>query len=135
MSDGIEARQHEESLETARELGKVWGELREHRAILVGPDGANGVRGQVKELYARTEAQGQAIADAREEFLDYWHNKRPEQCIGKAVLEAHLAEHAKRDEEEGNVKVAKVNTTGLVVGQLLTALAAILVPILLKVLG
>lgn len=139
-----------------REIADLRGEVREIRTALVGIDGQNGLRGEVRafmleiqqqdrrledriieqekalndrldeqdailqEIWSKTAERVQAVEKRLEHYLEV---EREDTCIGKKFFDEHLYEdHVKPKQEEAPVKVAKIQSRGQIVVNLLTLL-------------
>lgn len=101
-------------IDETRDIGKIWGALREYKAwaegkarefevVLLGPDHDNGLRGDLRALHAdhaETKAKldllEKDVMDTRAWGQRLWdvERHRPGGCLGKEALEALRAELA-----------------------------------------
>jgi hypothetical protein len=125
--------------EQERDIGKLWGFARELKAwaegkvreveiILIGVDGTNGLRGNIRKLEEDVDIQGHQLQAGIEWGNRVWEieRKKPGGCLGiEAVekLEARLAaEHAATDKLILESRKARYTMlTGLGVGLLAAA--------------
>jgi len=92
-----------------RDIGKLWGamektngDVRELRVAIVGLNGDNGLRGELRAFIERFESDHslrlQAVEARVEEGIEYGKHlyeverHQPGACIGKAALDAYVAE-------------------------------------------
>jgi hypothetical protein len=130
--------------ENERDIGKLWGFARELKAwaegkvreveiILIGVDGTNGLRGNIRALEEKVETQAEKLQKGIEWGERVWEieRKKPGNCLGvEAVkaLEARLAaERAATDKLILESRKARYTMlTGLGVGLLAAASPIIL---------
>jgi hypothetical protein len=93
------------------------------KAVLMGPNGDNGLRSEFKELKGK-------FFKALEEFQHKWDVERVETCIGCAALETYKAEVAAKEGEVTELKVAEINAGAVKAGANWTAIAQMAVAIL-----
>jgi hypothetical protein len=77
--------------DTVGEL-RTWaeGQLENFRTILIGIDGNNGLRGEIKDLRNRQERIDKDVQALRkwgeDKIVELWHEKRPVECLGLEAL-------------------------------------------------
>jgi hypothetical protein len=109
-------------LEARRDIAKLWTEVRAHSTDYWGPDKANGKRSDVIDLLGRMTTI--------ESEIQHYKDTHLAECIGVKALKDYMDS---LKTEEGLVKVAKINTKGLmavqwvqVAGLVIVALIALL---------
>jgi hypothetical protein len=123
----IQVEQQRDLGKAFREIADVRGELREVKTAMVGIDGKNGLRGELKEfmrvLGGRLDSQDEKleeIADAQSEsgnwkqliesrLNNYMLFERAATCHGKSALDSYLAGIQKE-----NVELKKQRMQGIV---------------------
>lgn len=98
----------------AREqIGKIWGEVRENvakiMATLIGVDGENGLRSDIKKLSERVENVETNFRGYQGQIQHYIDVQRKIDCFGLAELRRRDEVAGKEEEKEGAVKVAEIN--------------------------
>lgn len=114
-----------------RDTGKLWGAIRELRVAMIGLDGQNGIRGElrdfaekefkfamqeIKEHLERQDKKLDEVSNWREEverrFESYLSYERAATCVGKKALEDYIAE--KKAEEEARLKERRASDEALI---------------------
>jgi len=106
-----------EDLDQEKSIGKAFtaiarleGEFKEIKTALIGIDGRNGLRGELREFAERVEAQTEAQnrrtreleewrIDIEKRLQEYLHVTRPQTCIGKKALEEYVEQVEAKVEE------------------------------------
>lgn len=139
------------SIDTAdqqRDIGKLWGaiervngDVKALSVALVGIDGGNGLRGELREFLHRFENDHSVrltkVEDRVEEGIEYGRRlydverHKPGECIGKAALDKYVAElEAKQDREDAmtvEMKKSRDAMLAAVVAAVITSAASIIV--------
>lgn len=140
--------------EDARDIGKIWGALRELKAwaegkvrefeiLILGPDKGNGLRGDMKALHSdhaetkeRIEAVARDVAEARAWGQRLWEVERhqPGNCLGRVAVQ-DLRDELDSEAEERRVERTEMRRTRMmmltsIIVAALTALASVVVAII-----
>jgi hypothetical protein len=138
--------------QVVRDVGKIWGALREFRAwaegkfrefevIMLGPDLGNGLKGDLRALrtdHADTKSKlddlASELAATKAWGQHIWEVDRPEHCIGKiavADLESRLKADADlRTAELRENRKVRLAMTGTVIVAGMTSITSIIVAII-----
>jgi len=109
-------------IDQQRDIGKLWGamertngDVRELRVALVGIDGTNGLRGELREFIERFEADHAKrlsdVEDRVEEGIAYGKHlyevarHQPGACIGKAALDSYIAQMEAKDKRSTDLSI------------------------------
>ncbi len=131
-----------------RDVGKLWGALERTNGdvkaltvAIVGIDGTNGLRGELREFIEQfREEHSPRIAtleDRVEEGIAYGKHlydverHKPGACIGKVALDKHIAELESRQQKSESAAVemgkARMAMIGMIIVSMITALASVFV--------
>lgn len=108
MDDNTANRINERVDENTRDIGKIWGSIRELAVECHGINGDNGIRGAVRELQAWREIKDRTDQTLKEKLTHYMDVERRESCLGLAEFAARDDRAKKVEEEVVDVKVAKI---------------------------
>lgn len=86
-----------------RDIGKIWGAIRELKAALIGIDGKNGLRGEVKLFAEETKKHlleqdkkldniGKWKDSVENRFKFYLEHERAATCVGVQALKEYISE-------------------------------------------
>lgn len=135
----------------ARDIGKIWtalertnGDIRELRTAIVGIDGTNGLRGELRDFIAKFDADHavrlSAVEDRVEEGFEFGRRlydverHKPGECIGKAALDRYVAEleENQRRETELTTEMKKSRDAMItaLVAAIITSVASIIVALI-----
>lgn len=128
-----------------RDIGKLWGAVLELRTALIGLDGKNGLRGEFREFAAdmerRMTKQDEALeelarwrSDASNAMDTYLKHGRQATCFGIAALEeykkaeeeAETRRAAQWENQQTELKKARIAMLGAVLVALITALIPVI---------
>lgn len=132
-----------EDLQQQRDIGKLWGAverqggaIKELRTALVGIDGSNGLRGELREFMAqmgsRMSTQDDVLAEIKEsrDDVDEWRQtvesrfdtymrfEREATCHGKSALNDYL-KTIKRDSD--SIRKERITVIGAIIVALITS--------------
>ena len=108
----------ERAIELQRDIGKLWGVVRDLRTTLIGIDGTNGLRSKVVALEGRIGECDELIDMLREKLRHYLDAERRETCYGLAELKVRDAAEEADIEEEADVQVARIQAgSGAAIGK------------------
>ena len=127
-----------------RDIGKLWGamertngDIKELRVALVGIDGTNGLRGELREFIQSFKDDHAVRLDEVEKRVEegiamgkhMYHIERhkPGECIGKAALDAHLADMAAREKKVNDRDKYIIAMIGSMIVALITSGASVFV--------
>lgn len=137
-----------DTVDQQRDIGKLWGaiervngDVKALSVALVGMDGGNGLRGELREFIHRFEADHAvrltAVEDRVEEGIEYGRRlydverHKPGECIGKTALDEYVAElNAKANKESDmaiEMKKSRDAMLTALVAALITSAASIIV--------
>lgn len=105
-----------------RDIGKLWGamertngDVRELRTALVGLDGTNGLRGELREFIERFEKDHSvrlgSLEDRVEEGISYGKHlyevarHQPGGCIGKSALDRYVSDLDAKDKRSTDLSI------------------------------
>lgn len=101
-----------------KEIGKIYGLIREGlselKTTLIGIDGTNGVRGDLRKLEARVDMQEEDSQALRQDLRHYLDIERENTCLGVRAVAEHIEESKKMAEEDAKLKVAQVGASATV---------------------
>jgi hypothetical protein len=100
-------------------IAKIWTELREHSTDWWGPDKTNGKRSEIVDLGDRV--------NTLEKNFKHCEDTRVANCLGLKALEEYISTV---DEEALTMKVAKLNSKGLIAVQWIQVAGIIFVALL-----
>jgi glycine cleavage system aminomethyltransferase T len=138
MSDTIDSFSREQIAKLWTRLGTSVAEL---RALLIGVDGQNGLRSEIRNAVARIEALENSNDSLEARIQHYMDKEREETCLGLKALAKYENACAEEAEEDTKVEIAKIGAKGqvaagawqgvaIMVGQVLTLAGVILVVVL-----
>ena len=128
-------------LEQEKSIGKLFSEINSLRTSVIGIDGQNGLRGELRgftiKMEQRMDKQDKALnelndwrnetAHALTEFITY---SRRDTCYGIKALNEYKKEREKESqamkEHQTELKKARLTTMSAVIVALLTAIASVL---------
>jgi len=133
-----------DSIDQQRDIGKLWGavektngDVKALTVALVGMNGDNGLRGELREFIRKFDADHAvrlaAVEERVEEGIQYgkqlWEVERhkPGSCIGKAALDTHLASLAVRDKKANDLNKYLIGMLGSMIVALISAGASVFV--------
>lgn len=94
--------------------------------VLIGTDGRNGLRSDVRELHVRVEKLEDDLAKAISDVQHYIEVERHDDCLGKKALAEHIEDH----KEDANVQVAKLTGAAQIKQAFINAIPSVLTIIL-----
>ena len=129
----------DDSMLQQRDIGKLWAAVKELRVALIGLDGTNGLRGELREFIAHFDAEHSprltAVEDRVEEGISMgrrlydYERHQPGACIGKAALDKYIEEVKMQKEEDSKVvtemKKARITMITAIVVALIYAAASV----------
>lgn len=131
-----------------RDVGKLWGaiertngDVKALTVALVGMNGDNGLRGELREFIETFNAGHSVRLDEVEKRVEegialgkhLYHIERhkPGECIGRAALDKYIADMESRQQKSENAAVemgkARMAMIGMIIVSMITALASIFV--------
>jgi hypothetical protein len=109
-------------------------QIREIRTALVGIDGQNGLRGELREFLKRYESRDGEVREWQKAVEDRWNNyiqtEREETCYGSAQLNEYLKEEEKQHNERRQTNITAVDFRKAVSVALITSMASVIVAVL-----
>jgi len=129
----------DDSMVQQRDIGKLWtavertnGDVRELRVALVGIDGSNGLRGELRDFISRFDADHAVrlaqVEDRVEEGIAWgkkvWEVDRhsPGACIGKAALDQYVEGLSVRERRSSDLAIELKKSRLAMLGAILVAL-------------
>jgi len=100
-------------------IAKIWTELREHSTDYWGPDKTNGKRSEIVDLSDRV--------GTLEKSFKHFEDTKVTNCLGLKALEEYVSTV---DEEALTMRIAKINSKGLVLVQWIQVAGIVFVALL-----
>jgi len=118
---------------TARDA-QLEAQIREIRTALIGIDGQNGLRGELRDFLKRYEARDMEVREWQKAVEDRWNNyirsERVQTCYGAAQLDEYIQQEEKRRAERRQTDITAVEFRKAVTVALITSMASVIVAIL-----
>jgi hypothetical protein len=109
-------------------------QIREIRTALIGIDGQNGLRGELRDFLKRYEARDGEVREWQKAVEDRWNNyiqaEREETCYGSARLDKYIKDEEKRRNERRQTDITAVEFRKAVTVALITSMASVIVAVL-----
>lgn len=118
---------------TARDA-QLEAQIREIRTALIGIDGQNGLRGELRDFLKRYEARDDEVREWQKAVEDRWNNyiqsERIQTCHGAAQLNEYIKQEEKRRSERRQTDITAVEFKKAITVALITSMASVLVAVL-----
>lgn len=115
-------------------MGTVEQQIAEIRTALIGIDGRNGLRGELRDFIKRYEERDSEIREWQKAVEDRWNSylqtERKETCYGSARLEEYISQEEKRRTERRQADVTAIEYKKAINVAFITSMASIIVAIL-----
>jgi hypothetical protein len=109
-------------------------QIREIRTALIGIDGQNGLRGELRDFLKRYEARDDEVREWQKAVEDRWNNyiqyERVQTCHGAAQLNEYIKQEEKRRAERRQTDVTAIEYKKAINVAFITSMASIVVALL-----
>ena len=120
-------------LKQQNDISKLWSAVVEIRTALVGIDGSNGLRGELRDFISETRNRDLEISKWQEKVEEQWThyltNDRAATCIGAKRLEAYIEAQKERTSERRAIDVTVIEYKKAINVALITSMSSIFVAI------
>jgi len=97
-------------------------QIAEIKTALIGIDGKNGLRGEIKELAACLAETNERLLELEKQWKEYMLHDREVTCYGLAALKEHQKTIEEKKEETLDYKKAIVTSRISVIGMIVVAI-------------
>lgn len=129
-----------------KDIGKLWGAIIELKTAMIGIDGTNGIRGEMRafiqtadarltDMVSENKRQDAAIDELRQEFHEYTTVTHPATCLGKQALAEYIATEDKRRIGERRTRTEDIRSRRAMYAAILAAFFAAVSPIISTLIG
>jgi len=109
-------------------------EIRELRTAIIGIDGRNGLRGELREFMKRVDERDEDIRQWQKAVEDRWNKylqeDREATCYGTERLEEYIKQEEKRRSERRQTDVTAIEYKKAINVALITSMASIVVALI-----